>query len=145
LIAYFDTSAIVPLVVAEPTSPLCAHVWAVADQVATSRLSYVEAAAALASAERMGRLKRESYDEARHRLGTLWDMVQIVEADVSLMEEAADAARNQGLRGYDAMQFVSAMRIASAGSIAVSGDRDLLAAWRRSGLATVDTSLGFDE
>jgi len=140
LIAYFDTSAIVPLVVGEPTSPLCTHVWTVADQVATSRLSYVEAAAALASAERMGRLMRESYDEARRRLGTLWQMVQIVEVDALLMEDAADAAKNQGLRGYDAVQFASAMRIASADSIAVAGDHDLLAAWRRSGLATVDTN-----
>ena len=140
MIAYFDTSAIVPLVVGEPTSPLCTHVWTVADQVATSRLSYVEAAAALASAERMGRLMRESYDEARRRLGTLWQMVQIVEVDALLMEDAADAAKNQGLRGYDAVQFASAMRIASADSIAVSGDHDLLAAWRRSGLATVDTN-----
>ncbi|WEG10564.1 type II toxin-antitoxin system VapC family toxin [Microbacterium horticulturae] len=140
MIAYFDTSAIVPLVVGEPTSPLCTHVWTVADQVATSRLSYVEAAAALASAERMGRLMRESYDEARRRLGTLWQMVQIVEVDALLMEDAADAAKNQGLRGYDAVQFASAMRIASADSIAVAGDHNLLAAWRRSGLATVDTN-----
>jgi len=140
VIAYFDTSAIVPLIVAGPSSPLCAHVWTVADQVVTSRLSYVEAAAALASAERMGRLMRESYDEARRRLSTLWEMVQIVEVDVSLMEEAADAARNQGLRGYDAVQFASALRAASLDSIVMSGDRDLLVAWRRSGLATVDTN-----
>lgn len=143
MIAYFDTSALVPLIVAEPSSPLCAHVWTVADQVVTSRLSYVEAAAALASAERIGRLTRESYDEARRRLSTLWEMVQIVEVDMSLMENAADADRDQGLRGYDAVQFVSALRVASLDSIAVSGDRDLLAAWRRSGLATVDTNQRF--
>jgi len=140
LIAYFDTSAIVPLIVTEPSSPLCAHAWAVADQVATSRLSYVEAAAALASAERMGRLVRESSDEARRRLDILWEMLQIVEVDVSLMKNAADASRDQGLRGYDAVQFASAMRICSSDSIAVSGDRELLAAWRRSGLATVDAN-----
>ena len=56
MIVYFDTSAFVPLLVAEPSSESCGRLWNEADDVVTTRLLYVESAAALAQALRMGRL-----------------------------------------------------------------------------------------
>lgn len=56
MIGYLDTSAIVALLVAEPGSAACRRFWDDADAVVTCRIAYVEAAAALAQAERTGRL-----------------------------------------------------------------------------------------
>ena len=55
MILYLDTSAFVPLLIAEPTSQTCGALWDAADRLATTRLTQVEAAAALAMAERLGR------------------------------------------------------------------------------------------
>jgi uncharacterized protein with PIN domain len=56
VIGYVDTSAFVPLLINEPTSEACRRFWDDADVVVSSRLLYVETAAALAQARRMGRL-----------------------------------------------------------------------------------------
>ncbi|WP_029144279.1 type II toxin-antitoxin system VapC family toxin [Microbacterium luticocti] len=137
---YLDTSAIVPLVVAEPTSRLCREVWLAADRVATSRLAYVEAAAALASAHRRARLTTTDVGEARDRLDRLWRMIDVVEFDAALMDAAASASATFALRGYDAVHCASALRIADVRTVAVSGDRALLDAWHKAGLATIDTN-----
>jgi predicted nucleic acid-binding protein len=55
LIGYLDTSAFVPLLIEEPTSAACLEFWNAADAVISTRLLYVESAAALARAERNGR------------------------------------------------------------------------------------------
>jgi predicted nucleic acid-binding protein len=52
LIAYFDTSAIVPLLVEEPGSEAAANVWNEASRIAGTRLLFAEARAALAQARR---------------------------------------------------------------------------------------------
>jgi uncharacterized protein len=56
VIAYFDTSAVMPLLIAEPGSDRAAALWDGADRVVSVRLVYPEARAALAQAERLGRL-----------------------------------------------------------------------------------------
>jgi len=48
LILYVDTSALVPLLISEAGSQVCGGLWDRADRVITARLTYVEAAAALA-------------------------------------------------------------------------------------------------
>ena len=47
MIAYFDTSALVPLLIEEESTPTCQELWEQADDVASSQLFFVEAAAAL--------------------------------------------------------------------------------------------------
>jgi hypothetical protein len=56
MIGYFDTSAFVPLLVAEPGSAFCRQLWDSSGTVVTSRLLYIETAAALAQALRLGRI-----------------------------------------------------------------------------------------
>jgi predicted nucleic acid-binding protein len=56
VIAYFDTSAVVPLLVVEAGSPRAAALWDGADRVVSARLVYPEGRAALAQAHRLGRL-----------------------------------------------------------------------------------------
>ena len=56
MIAYFDTSALIPLLIDEPASVRAARLWDEAARVVSVRLAYPEARAGLARAGRMGRL-----------------------------------------------------------------------------------------
>ena len=53
MIVYVDTSALVPLLINEPTSEACGEIWDSADSITVTRLAYIEAVAALAMAERL--------------------------------------------------------------------------------------------
>ena len=140
MIAYFDTSALVPLLVDEPASASCRHLWESADEVVTCRLSYVEAAAALAQARRLDRITAPAQAEALRLLDELWSQLAIVEFDSDLMHRAADAAHRSALRGYDAVHCAAAELVADERTVAATGDRALLAAWDALGLSTADTN-----
>ncbi|HEY0640458.1 MAG TPA: type II toxin-antitoxin system VapC family toxin [Pseudonocardiaceae bacterium] len=137
---YLDTSAVVPLVVAETASDFCRELWDSADAVVTCRLTYVEAAAALAQAERLGRVEPPQRRAALSLLDRLWPEFDIVEVDDSLVRAAADVALRQALRGYDAVHCAAAVQLDAPDLVAASGDRKLLAAWRSLRLATADTN-----
>jgi predicted nucleic acid-binding protein len=140
VIAYLDTSALVPLLVEEPSSVLCRRLWDEADEVLTVRIAYVEAAAALAAAARLGRLEDRALRASRRVLADLWSQFGIVEVDQALVERAADIAGKQALRGYDAVHAAAAEQLADPQLVAGSGDRRLLEAWRDLDLATYDTN-----
>jgi predicted nucleic acid-binding protein len=140
VIGYLDTSAVVPLLVAEPGSPACRRFWDDADAVVSCRLLYVEAAAALAQAQRMARLDDRQCVRARELLDRLWAEVDVVELDERLAVAAADAAHSLGLRGYDAVHCAAAEQLADEDLVAASGGRRLLAAWSERGLSTYDTN-----
>ncbi|SNS43949.1 Predicted nucleic acid-binding protein, contains PIN domain [Geodermatophilus saharensis] len=140
MIAYFDTSALVPLIVAEPTSVRCRRVWDQAEAVLTVELTYVEAAAALARAQRLGRLTGTQHAEALQRWDALWDQVVSLSVDTQLVRSAAGLAATYGLRGYDAVHCAAAVGHADSTVVATAGDGDLLEAWRTAGLAVVDTT-----
>lgn len=139
MIGYLDTSAIVPLLVREPTSAACRRFWDDADAVVTCRIAHVESAAALAQAERTGRLERDQHLAARALLDGLWAELDVVEVDHPLAVEAAGAADRHALRGYDAVHWAAAARLSDPDLVAAAGDRRLLAAWRDGGVATYDT------
>jgi predicted nucleic acid-binding protein len=101
-------------------------------------LAYVEAAAALAAAERLGRMTAAQYAASREILNELWGVVDVVELDASLMFCAADIAAIRGLRGYDAVHCAAAAGLAGESVVAAAGDTQLLAAWSAEGLAVVD-------
>lgn len=137
---YFDTSAIVPLIIAEASSERCRQIWTSADMVVTSRLTYVEASAAVGAAHRRGGTDLAERRSSARLLDQLWDMVDVIEFDSSLMHAAAEASIQHALRGYDAVHYASAVRVASTDLVAVAGDRALLSAWARGGLAIADAN-----
>ena len=47
--------------------------------------------------------------------------------------------RDHALRGYDAVHCAAALRVTSGTTVALAGNRDLLAAWQREGLQVLDT------
>lgn len=136
MILYVDTSALVPLLVEEPTSAQCGELWDAADRVASTRLAYVEAVAALGQAARMGRLTVGEVHDARAVLDELWSAVDVIEVDQTLMSSAADLAIAHGLRGYDATHCAAAIAVSDAELVAASGDTRLLAAWAAEGVAS---------
>ena len=140
MIALLDTSALLPLMVAEPVSPACRRVWDDADDVGSSRLCFVEAAAALAQAKRLKRITARAHRSALGALPGLWDQIQIVEVNQALVERAAVLTDRFELRGYDAVHCASAELVNDGGAVAVAGDRELLRAWRGLGLPTYDTA-----
>lgn len=137
MIAYFDTSAFVPLLIGQSGTAECWRLWEAADTVAASRVLYVEVTAAMAAARRMRRLGREAEESALGLLEELWGEVQVVEVGDRLARRAATLARRYALRGYDAVHCASAERF-EGDVIAASGDRHLLQVWRELGLETVD-------
>ena len=139
MIVYFDTSAFVPLLVTEPGTPLAEELWDSADEVATTRPLYVEAAAALARARRMGRITDRNHRAAVDSLDDLWRDFRIVEVDDTVTRRAAELADRQALRGYDAVHCASAERIDAPDLVVASGDKDVLAACTQLALATALT------
>lgn len=139
MIGYFDTSAFVPLLVAERSSPFCRQFWDDADAVVTTRLLYVEAAAALAQARRMDRLDGRQHDSAVRLLDRLWPEFDVVEVDEIVVDRAAEIARTAALWGYDAVHCASAEQVQDDDLVVASGDRRLLTACSGLGMMTADT------
>lgn len=144
MIGYLDTSAFVPLLIAEPASAACRRFWDDADAVVSSRLLYVETAAALAQARRMDRLTGLEHQESLGLLDQLWAEVDVAEVDEPVVIRAAALAHQLALRGYDAVHCASAEQFNDEDVVAAAGDQRLLAAWAESGVATFDTNATID-
>lgn len=138
MILYVDASTLVPLVIEEPSSAACGELWDAAERVTTTRLSYIEAAAALAMAERLRRVSQDQAGAGRESLNALWTVINVMELDQELMIAAAHLARDHALRGYDATHCAAAVALNDDEVVAASGDARLLAAWRAEGLAVRD-------
>ncbi len=134
--AYFDTSAVIPLLVEEPTSPAVAELWAAATRLVTVRLLYPEARAALARARRDGRLGGRQHRAAVAGLGQLDEQFDHVELTAELAARAGDLAEAEALRGYDAVHLAAAELAADDELVMVTGDAALRSAARRLGIAT---------
>lgn len=140
MIAYFETSAIVPLLVEGIGTPRCEEQWALADRVVSVRLVEVEARAALAQAARQNRLQPRQLRVAVDALEELLAQLDVVELDEALVHRAGDLAEAQGLRAYDAIHLAAAMHVADDDLVVVAGDQALLAAATAVGLAIAPTS-----
>ncbi|MCK6211575.1 type II toxin-antitoxin system VapC family toxin [Georgenia sp. EYE_87] len=128
MLLYVDTSALVPLIVDEPSSPLCRDVWRRAETRCSSVLLRVETAAALAQARRMGRLTAEQLSNGLRAAEALLRSMYLVSVTPGVATAAADIAVAHDLRGYDAVHAATAVSVASPDTAVVSGDRALLAA-----------------
>jgi len=140
MLAYFDTSALVPLLIEEPATARCAAVWDRADPVVSSSLAYVEVHAALAQAVRLGRIAADARRRALDGFESVWMDVGRIAVSDGLIRDAAVLAAEHALRGYDAVHCATALAVASDDFVAVAGDRGLLRAWHALGIPIVDTS-----
>lgn len=140
MIAYFDTSAVIPLIISEPSSDRCNRVWNEASRVVSARLLYPEARAALAKAERMGRLTATQRVDAVVELETIMTEVDHIEVTEVLARVAGELAQAHGLLGYDAMHLAAASAVADSDVVLVTGDSDLANAANSLGIAVSITT-----
>jgi uncharacterized protein len=140
VIGYLDTSALVPLLIAEPSTAACRRFWDEADVVVTSRLTYVETAAALAQARRLKRISDRIHRTSLRALDDRWAELATVEVDDLLVRDAAELSRRHSLRGYDAIHCASARQLDADDLVAAAGDQQLLHAWLEAGINTYDTN-----
>ncbi|MDR1213488.1 MAG: type II toxin-antitoxin system VapC family toxin [Propionibacteriaceae bacterium] len=140
MIGYFDTSAVVPLAVAEPSSARCAQLWRSCDVRVSSVLVIAEAQAALAMALRMGRLTAEEHEATVESLSRRIEELDLSIVTRQIVDSAAGLALSHSLRGYDAVHAATAWALKSDELVAVSGDRTLLDALAALGVDTADAN-----
>ena len=138
MIAYFDTSAVMPLLIAEACSARAASLWDSADRVVSVRLVYPETRAALAHAERRGRLAARHLRVAVTEFDALFEEMDLVEVDDALARRAGELAEARQLRGYDAVHLAAADRVRDPNVVVIAGDGALLEASAAEGLAVAE-------
>jgi hypothetical protein len=138
--AYFDTSAIVPLIVEEAGSNKAKCLWRDAERVTSARVVYAEGHAALAAAARLGRLPADRLRAAIGELVDRYEELHLVEISDRLVRRAGALAEQHTLRGYDSIHLAAAeLSRGDDAFVFVAGDRDLCAAAERIGLEVVRT------
>ncbi|GAB3520480.1 type II toxin-antitoxin system VapC family toxin [Arthrobacter monumenti] len=142
MILYLDTSALIPLIISEPSSGSVAELWESADTLVSSGLARVEAAAALAMAARMNRIKQGDLEPALERLDLLLGDMALISPTTPILKQAASLAVIEDLRGYDAVHLVSALTVNGPATAVAAGDRNLLSACSNQGLITIDINQG---
>lgn len=140
MIAYFDTSALIPIIIDEPSTAVCQRLWNEASRVLSVRLLFAEACAALARAHRMGRLDEDQLDEAVEALDEIVAELDCVEVTNDLVRSAGALARTHGLRGYDAVHLAAGTNVADDDVVFVTGDSNLAAAAKALGIAIANTN-----
>ncbi len=132
MIAYFDTSAFLKLLLDEPGSDVVREMWLETDIALSSVLLYPEGRAALAAAARLHRL---TLPPARRAFERLLHAVDAVAATPEVLRRAGDLAEQHGLRGYEAVHLASAETVRGEQTVFVCTDRRLSDAARALGLA----------
>ncbi len=136
MIAYVDTSTLLKRLLDEDGSAQADIIWEAADVLASATMVVVEARAALAAAERGGRLTAEEHRVAKIELSDLLDELTFVDVTSDLIESAADLAEQEALRGYDAVHLAAALTVRA--QLLTSSDSALCAAADRQGLHTAN-------
>ena len=132
MITYVDTSTLLKLVIDEDGSERAELIWNSADVLASASMLVVEARAALAAAERAGRLTAAQHREAKAAFEALVAGLTLVEITGDLIGQAADLAEEEAVRGYDAVHLAAALTIEA--TVMTSADAALCDAAERRGL-----------
>jgi hypothetical protein len=135
VIAYFDTSALLKLVIVGDGTDQAILLWQQAGEVVVSRLAWPEAVAALAAARRGRRVSDEGYRTATKRLRSCFERCTIVSLADSLVDRAADLAAHD-LGAADAIHLATALAAMETDSVFVTWDKRLRLAAVGAGLAS---------
>jgi uncharacterized protein len=140
VIAYFDTSALLKLVILEEGAEHARSLWQQAGEVVVSRLAWPEAVAALAAAHRGRRVSDEGYRTATHALRSCFERCTMVSIADPLVDRAADLAAGYDLRAADAIHLATALAVIEADSVLVTWDKRLRLAAAKAGLVSAPAS-----
>lgn len=140
-LVYFDSSALVKLVVEETGSQLAAELWDGCDAALASRLAYPEVRATLAAAARNHDLDDDGFAAAETALDEYWAAVRPVELTGSVERHAGQLARKHTLRGADAVHLASALAIGDPDLVVAVWDRRLHAGAQEAGTLVAPATL----
>ncbi|PWU25154.1 MAG: VapC toxin family PIN domain ribonuclease [Candidatus Rokuibacteriota bacterium] len=115
MILYLDTSALVKLYVEELGTTAVTALVERENSVATVRVTYAEARAALARHRREGALDAAALRQAARELDREWATYDVVDLTEPLVKLAGGLAERHALRGYDAVQLAAALDLRAAG------------------------------
>jgi len=134
LTLYFDTSALIKLVVQEEGSELAAQLWSTRHPAAASIVAYPEGRAALALARRAGRLTPTGYRTALEHWEATHGELHVIAIDDRLARHAGELAEKLSLRGYDAVHLASSLALGPDTTV-ITWDLEFNRAAHVSGLA----------
>lgn len=141
-LVYFDSSALVKLVIGEAGTELAVELWDGCDAALASRLAYPEVRAALAAAVRNHDLDNDKLAAAEDAWEEYWAAVRPVELTPAVERRAGDLAGQHGLRGADAVHLASALAIGVPDLVVAVWDRRLHAGARAAGTFVAPADLG---
>jgi predicted nucleic acid-binding protein len=142
VILYLDTSSLIKLYVPEPESAAVKRLVDAAEVIATSRIAYAEARAALARKRRERGVSPADYRTIAQDFDHDWESYFVVDVSDGLVKLGGSLAEKHALRGFDAIHLASAMTIRKQGDRPVSFscyDARLSRAARREGLKPVSS------
>ena len=136
---YFDTSALVKLIVAEDASAVVRRLWMMAPEPYASQIGYIELRGAVARALHSGRAPAIPQPDARSLVEGVWQRTVAVSVNLPVVRLAGALAERHLLRAMDAIHLASALSIASYGDCPtlVTFDRRLAEAALAEGLAVL--------
>jgi predicted nucleic acid-binding protein len=140
VILYLDTSALVKIYVEEVGSAEVREKADQAENLATSRIAYAEARAALARKLREHGLSRAGYRSVVEDLIRDWEDYFVVDVSDAVVRFAGALAEKHALRGSDSIHLASAVTLVKAAADLVAFscfDNRLTLAARKEGLAPV--------
>jgi uncharacterized protein len=140
-VVYFDSSALVKLLVEEDGSGLTAEVWNGADAALASRIAYPEVRAALGAATRDRQLSAEGLVRAEQLWEELWSQVTELGLTTAIARRAGELAVRHALRGGDAVHLASALAAGADAVTVAVWDQRLHEACRSAGLAVAPAIL----
>lgn len=124
-IVYFDSSALVKLVLDETGSDVAAAVWNGCDAALSSRLAYPEVCAALAAAGRNHDLTESEASAAAAEWEIFWSSMRPIELSPNVERAAGELAVLLRLHGADAIHLASALALESQEVTVAVWDRRL--------------------
>ncbi len=141
-LVYFDSSALVKLVLDEVGSDLAATLWNACDVALSSRLAYPEVCAALAAASRNHDLTESEASAAAADWELFWASMRPVELSADVERVAGSLAVTHQLRGADAVHLASALALGSKDLTVAVWDKRFHAGASAVGLAVAPATLG---
>ena len=124
-IVYFDSSALVKLVLDETGSDAAAALWNACDAALSSRLAYPEVCAALAAAGRNHDLTESEASAAADEWEIFWSSMRPIELSADVERVAGELAVLHRLRGADAVHLASALALGSQEVTVAAWDKRL--------------------
>jgi len=140
-VVYFDSSALVKLLLSEPGRNVAIEVWNGCDLAVSSRLAYAEVCATIAAAGRNHVLDEHSLRRTWQLWQERWATTSPIELDAEVELRAGQFAVRHALRGADAVHLASAVAVTDANCTMAVWDRRLHAGAMAEGLAVVPASI----